>query len=79
MSELESAVAAARDRLNGLKAGRDSRKRRSKDKGSSDGVGDMFKGRCKMESKKMKVETKVEKLKAHFENVTELTRLRDAK
>ena len=45
MSELESTVAAARDRLNGLKAGRDSRKRRSKDKGgSSDSDGDMIPG-----------------------------------
>jgi histone deacetylase 6 len=84
MSELESAVAAARDRLNGLKAGRDSRKRRSKDKGSSDSDGDMiprslmqdYESRAK---KIVKLKRKVEKLKAHFENVTELTRLRDAK
>ena len=82
MSELESAVAAARDRLNGLKAGRDSRKRRSKDKGgSSDSDGDMiprslmkdYESRAK---KIVKLKRKIEKLKAHFENVTELTRLR---
>ena len=81
MSELESSVAAARDRLNSLKADCDSRKRRSKDKSSNDSDGDMiprslmkdYESRAK---KIVKLKRKIEKLEAHFENVTELARLR---
>lgn len=82
MSELESSVAAARDRLNSLKADCDSRKRRSKDKSSNDSDGDMiprtlmqdYENRAK---KIVKLKRKIEKLKTNFQRLAELSKTRE--
>jgi len=83
VSELELNVAAARDKLNGLKASRDSRKRRSKNKsqsGEDDGgmiprnlMGD-YEDRAK---KILKMKRKVKSLNKTFETLRELLKMRE--
>ena len=93
ISELELGVASSRDRLNGLKAERDLRKRRSKEKdgddldGGGEGGGNhddmiprsLLRDYQDRAKKIIKMKRRVEKLKRNFESVKHVLSLRETK